>query len=312
MILKCAFKDTVWLYENPPRHLPLHFTLPAYSIRRPFVLCSIEAVIIFHDLFVLINATAVDIGSIFCCKVIGHNFSVCPSLRHVTKTVLVLQRIPQQKRFKPLTKLTHFFPLSDPDLMANDGIYSRYMTDFSGGEGRYTVTLHVSDNQGRAFSHQMIEGGFVFSSTDSMMCQHSSFFLLSFPLRILYSSFVSSESPRLSRLLKPTRTLVVATMDIEDDASFDKLFISSTASPLNSRVQPLFLLQDLVRQQQLGQLGSEPEAGYVHPDHWGRLVQDSRDSSHWVQGRCDVGVNAAREDTQSRRRGPHRVQATRI
>ena len=49
--------------------------------------------------------------------------------------------------------------LADPDLRANDGVYSRYLTNFSGGEGRYTVTLLVTDNQGRAFSFQRAEGG---------------------------------------------------------------------------------------------------------------------------------------------------------
>ena len=48
--------------------------------------------------------------------------------------------------------------LADPDLRANDGVYSRYLTNFSGGEGRYTVTLLVTDNQGRAFSFQRAEG----------------------------------------------------------------------------------------------------------------------------------------------------------
>ncbi|XP_040572453.1 calcium-activated chloride channel regulator 1 [Lepeophtheirus salmonis] len=42
----------------------------------------------------------------------------------------------------------------DPDVQINDGIYSRYLTDFSGGEGRYTITVFVDDNEGRAFSFQ--------------------------------------------------------------------------------------------------------------------------------------------------------------
>lgn len=52
---------------------------------------------------------------------------------------------------------------ADPDLRANDGVYSRYLTDFSGGEGRYTVTLLVTDNQGRAFSVQRVEGILIYS-----------------------------------------------------------------------------------------------------------------------------------------------------
>eukprot|EP00095_Tigriopus_kingsejongensis_P007044 maker-scaffold146_size311726-snap-gene-1.20 protein:Tk07044 transcript:maker-scaffold146_size311726-snap-gene-1.20-mRNA-1 annotation:"epithelial chloride channel" len=42
----------------------------------------------------------------------------------------------------------------DPDLKRDDGIYSRYLTDLSGGEARYSVTLVVDDNDGRAFSFQ--------------------------------------------------------------------------------------------------------------------------------------------------------------
>ncbi|QQP40876.1 Epithelial chloride channel proteinlike, partial [Caligus rogercresseyi] len=41
-----------------------------------------------------------------------------------------------------------------PDVLINDGIYSRYLTDFSAGGGRYTITIFVDDNGGRAFSFQ--------------------------------------------------------------------------------------------------------------------------------------------------------------
>ena len=57
-----------------------------------------------------------------------------------------------------LNLIPSFTYIADPDLRANDGVYSRYLTDFSGGEGRYTVTLLVTDNQGRAFSFQRAEG----------------------------------------------------------------------------------------------------------------------------------------------------------
>ena len=40
----------------------------------------------------------------------------------------------------------------DPDLSAQDGIYSRYLTDFPGGEGRYTVNIKINDNYGKAFA----------------------------------------------------------------------------------------------------------------------------------------------------------------
>ena len=40
----------------------------------------------------------------------------------------------------------------DPDLAAQDGIYSRYLTQFPGGEGRYTVNLRLDDNHGKAWA----------------------------------------------------------------------------------------------------------------------------------------------------------------
>ena len=56
------------------------------------------------------------------------------------------------------TQSPQYNTIADPDLHANDGVYSCYLTDFSGGEGRYTVTLHVTDNQGRAFTVHRAEG----------------------------------------------------------------------------------------------------------------------------------------------------------
>ena len=50
------------------------------------------------------------------------------------------------------------FYFSDPDLKRNDGIYSRYLTDFPGGEGRYTVKLVVDDNNSKAKSYQWAGG----------------------------------------------------------------------------------------------------------------------------------------------------------
>ena len=39
-------------------------------------------------------------------------------------------------------------------MTGNDGVYSRYLTDFDLGEGRYEITVFVDDNSGRAFSFQ--------------------------------------------------------------------------------------------------------------------------------------------------------------
>ena len=40
----------------------------------------------------------------------------------------------------------------DPDITANDGIYSRYFIPPTGGEKDYKLTLFVSDNSGKAYS----------------------------------------------------------------------------------------------------------------------------------------------------------------
>jgi len=50
----------------------------------------------------------------------------------------------------------HFFILLDADLVAGDGIYSRFITRYFGA-GRYSFVVHVNDNSqvGRiASSHQ--------------------------------------------------------------------------------------------------------------------------------------------------------------
>ena len=49
--------------------------------------------------------------------------------------------------------------LPDPDLEENDGVYSRYLTDFPGGVGRYSVELEVDDNGEKAFSYQRVVDG---------------------------------------------------------------------------------------------------------------------------------------------------------
>jgi len=48
-------------------------------------------------------------------------------------------------------KISNFL---DPDLHSNDGVYSRFLTDLTSGEGRYVATVLVDDNGGRAFSYQ--------------------------------------------------------------------------------------------------------------------------------------------------------------
>ena len=42
----------------------------------------------------------------------------------------------------------------DPDVKSNDGIYSRYFTNFTGGEGRYEIEILVENIDRTAFSYQ--------------------------------------------------------------------------------------------------------------------------------------------------------------
>jgi hypothetical protein len=42
----------------------------------------------------------------------------------------------------------------DPDIRSNDGIYSRYFTEFSAGEGRYDIETIVDNDRGTAFTYQ--------------------------------------------------------------------------------------------------------------------------------------------------------------
>ena len=61
----------------------------------------------------------------------------------------------------------------DPDLRSQDGIYSRYLTQFPGGEGRYTVNIKVEDNYGKAFAPMKTFGD------SRSCCQDKSFLKIS-------------------------------------------------------------------------------------------------------------------------------------
>jgi len=50
------------------------------------------------------------------------------------------------------------FPPIDPDLTANDGIYSRYLTQYP-AVGRYSFSVEVDDNDGAAYTVQEGRGG---------------------------------------------------------------------------------------------------------------------------------------------------------
>ena len=51
-------------------------------------------------------------------------------------------------------KLLSFFSKGDPDVRGNDGVYSRYFTDFQAGEGRYDIQIHVDNYRGTAYTYQ--------------------------------------------------------------------------------------------------------------------------------------------------------------
>ena len=48
----------------------------------------------------------------------------------------------------------YFFSKGDPDVRGNDGVYSRYFTNFQAGEGRYDIEIHVDNYRGTAYTYQ--------------------------------------------------------------------------------------------------------------------------------------------------------------
>ena len=61
-----------------------------------------------------------------------------------------------EKKLLLISSLSYF---PDPDLKKNDGVYSRYLTNFDNGPGRYVVSVFVDDNDGQAFTFQWPEEG---------------------------------------------------------------------------------------------------------------------------------------------------------
>ncbi len=108
-----------------------------------------------------------------------HETVACPTVRvHLWKYTLVSKHIGNRNTLlfyislmsysviilEALIKMLFFsqpfyFYFTDPDLEENDGIYSRYLTEFPGGVARYSVSLEVDDNQERAFSYQRVSDG---------------------------------------------------------------------------------------------------------------------------------------------------------
>ena len=103
----------------------------------------------------------------------------------------------------------------DPDLRAQDGIYSRYLTQFPGGEGRYTVNIRVTDNYGKAFAPMKTYG-----DTRSC-CQDKAFMKISNQKLGSFSRIVKGDSFRLHAIspgsLPPSRVMNLA-VDVLTDS----------------------------------------------------------------------------------------------
>jgi calcium-activated chloride channel regulator 4 len=80
----------------------------------------------------------------------------------------------------------------DPDLRAQDGIYSRYLTTFPGGEGRYTVNLRVHDSHGNAFAPLKTYG-----NNARACCQDKSYLKVSNQKLGTFSRIVKGDSFRI-------------------------------------------------------------------------------------------------------------------
>ena len=96
----------------------------------------------------------------------------------------------------------------DPDLRAQDGIYSRYLTHFPGGEGRYTVNIKVDDNYGKAFAPMKTFGD------SRSCCQDKSFLKISNQKLGSFSRIMKGDSFRIHSISKgslpPSRIMNLA------------------------------------------------------------------------------------------------------
>ena len=99
----------------------------------------------------------------------------------------------------------------DPDLTAQDGIYSRYLTDFPGGEGRYTVNIKLDDNYGKAFAPMKTYGD---SSRAQACCQDKSYLKISNQKLGSFSRVKKGDSFRIHSISKgslpPSRIMNLA------------------------------------------------------------------------------------------------------
>jgi len=109
-----------------------------------------------------------------------------------------------------------FLRSADPDVKRYDGVYSRYLTDFSLGEGRYDVEIVVDDNENNAFSYQTVKG-------DGSCCQALA--------AAASSSNVSPSSPTVSNEMTGTFTRIVRGDSFRVEAAKEGLPTSATLPP---------------------------------------------------------------------------------
>ena len=108
----------------------------------------------------------------------------------------------------------------DPDLRSQDGIYSRYLTTFPGGEGRYTINLRVDDNHGKAFAPLKTYG-----DVSRACCQDKTYLKISNQKLGTFSRIVKGDSFRIHSIVKgplpPSRimnlgvTVLTASQELE-------------------------------------------------------------------------------------------------
>lgn len=66
--------------------------------------------------------------------------------------------VPKYSPIKSLQNTRSFSSIIDPDLTANDGIYSRYLIQYP-AVGRYSFSVEVDNNDGAAYTVQEGRGG---------------------------------------------------------------------------------------------------------------------------------------------------------
>ena len=97
----------------------------------------------------------------------------------------------------------------DPDLKPQDGIYSRYLTTFPGGEGRYTINMRVHDNHGKAFAPLKTYG-----DVSRACCKDKSYMKISNQKLGTFSRIVKGDSFRIHSIKKgslpPSRIMNLA------------------------------------------------------------------------------------------------------